>query len=66
MTLRGLIVSPLYAVIPKESRKVPKIETYAVSVHEAVSRERSCHPVLVIIEISLTVFIARLRFKYFI
>ncbi|MHB1664997.1 MAG: hypothetical protein ACYCT7_07050 [bacterium] len=28
-----------------ESRKVPKIETHAVSVHEAISRERSGHPV---------------------
>ncbi|MHB1645849.1 MAG: hypothetical protein ACYCSW_04990 [bacterium] len=26
------------------SGKVPEIETYAVSVHEAISRERSSHP----------------------
>ncbi|MHB1664772.1 MAG: hypothetical protein ACYCT7_05865 [bacterium] len=27
-----------------ESGKVPKIETHAVSVHEAISRKRSGHP----------------------
>ncbi|MHB1645729.1 MAG: hypothetical protein ACYCSW_04370 [bacterium] len=29
-----------------ESRKVPKVETHAVSVHEAISRERSGYPAL--------------------
>ncbi|MHB1664425.1 MAG: hypothetical protein ACYCT7_04075 [bacterium] len=43
-------------------RKVPKIETRAVSVHEAISRERSVHPVSLTIRILKT--ISKSRFEY--
>jgi CHASE2 domain-containing sensor protein len=61
MTLRGFIVSPAICSHSEGSRKVPKIETHAVSVHEAISRERSGHPVLLIIEILLIVSIQGLK-----
>ncbi|MHB1664651.1 MAG: hypothetical protein ACYCT7_05245 [bacterium] len=41
----GFYISP-FGCHSCESGKVPKIETYAVSVHETISRERNGHPAL--------------------
>ncbi|MHB1645216.1 MAG: hypothetical protein ACYCSW_01725 [bacterium] len=40
------------------------VETHAVSVYEAISRERGRNPALLIIEISLTFSIQGLRHKH--
>ncbi|MHB1645685.1 MAG: hypothetical protein EVG15_08290 [Candidatus Acididesulfobacter diazotrophicus] len=42
MALRSFIISPA-GCHSCEGRNVPKLETHAVSVHEAISRERSGH-----------------------